>query len=61
MPMLDSGRWMPDDQAMPPEWIIRVGEKDYGPANLEMLREWKREGRVIAQNPARPADVDPAP
>ena len=60
MPMLDSGRWMPDDQEMPPEWIIRVGEKDYGPANLEMLREWKREGRVIAQNPARPADVDAA-
>src|SRR2546430_13414469 len=60
MPMLDSGCWMPDDQEMPPEWIMRVGGQDYGPASLEMLREWKREGRVIAQNPARPADVDPA-
>ena len=56
--MLDSGCGMPDDQEMASEWIIRVGERDYGPANLEMLREWKREGRVIAPNPARRADVD---
>ena len=51
---------MLDDQAMQEHWIIRVADKDYGPADFETLREWKREGRVIAQNPARRADVDPA-
>jgi hypothetical protein len=46
--------------SMADQWIIRVQDKDYGPADLHTLREWKREGRVIAQNPARHADLDPA-
>ena len=43
---------------MPDEWIIRVEGRDYGPADLETLEEWKQEGRVLAQNPARRADTD---
>src|ERR1043166_5839114 len=45
---------------MPEQWIIRVEDKEYGPADLPMLREWKQEGRVLAQNAARPANVDEA-
>ena len=41
---------------MEDQWIIRIEGKDYGPADLEILQEWKREGRVIAQNPARRVD-----
>jgi hypothetical protein len=51
---------MRDDQGMPEQWIVRVQGKDYGPADLETLREWKREGRVLSTNQARPADVNPA-
>jgi hypothetical protein len=47
-------------KAMPEQWIVRVEEKDYGPADLETLHEWKREGRVLPANPARRTDVDPA-
>jgi hypothetical protein len=43
---------------MAQQWIIQVQGKEYGPADLETLLEWKREGRLIAQNPARTADVD---
>jgi hypothetical protein len=43
---------------MAQQWIIRVQGKEYGPADLETLLEWKREGRLLAQNPARPEDVD---
>lgn len=39
-------------------WIIRVQGKEYGPVNLETLREWKAEGRVIATNEARHANAD---
>jgi hypothetical protein len=42
---------------MAEQWIIRVQGKDYGPADLETLREWKVDGRVIPTNPARRADV----
>ena len=56
--MLDSGRWMLDDQAMPEEWIIRVEGREYGPADVEMLREWKHEGRVLATNDARRSDLE---
>jgi hypothetical protein len=35
-----------------------VQGKEYGPADLETLREWEREGRLLAQNPARLEDVD---
>jgi hypothetical protein len=48
------------DQAMPEQWIIRVEGKEYGPADLATLREWKTDGRVLPTNPARMADVDPA-
>jgi hypothetical protein len=48
------------DQAMPEQWIIRVEGKEYGPADLATLREWKIDGRVLPTNPARMADVDPA-
>jgi hypothetical protein len=43
---------------MPEQWIVRVEEKDYGPADLEVLREWKREGRVLPTNPVRELNVD---
>lgn len=39
-------------------WIVRVSEKEYGPADLDELREWKEEGRLIPTNLARPEDVD---
>lgn len=43
---------------MPEQWIIQVEGKDYGPADLDTLREWKSEGRVLPTNPARRVDVD---
>lgn len=42
---------------MAEEWIIRVDGKEYGPADLTTLREWKAEGRVLAVNDARRADA----
>src|SRR5713101_4736666 len=42
------------------QWIIRVGGKEYGPADIATLREWKTEGRVLPTNPARRVDVDSA-
>jgi len=39
-------------------WFIRVEGKEYGPADVETLREWLTEGRVLATNEARPAGVD---
>ena len=32
---------------------MQVGEKEYGPVDLETLQEWKSEGRLIADNPVR--------
>ena len=43
---------------MAEQWIIRVQGKDYGPADLETLQEWKEDGRVIPTNPARRLEVD---
>ena len=43
---------------MAEQWIIRVQGKEYGPADLATLHEWKSEGRVLPSNPARQADVD---
>jgi hypothetical protein len=40
------------------EWIVRVQGTEYGPANMETLREWKGEGRLLPVNEARRADVD---
>ena len=41
---------------MPDEWFIRVEGKEYGPADLDTLREWKVEGRLLPTNDARRAD-----
>ena len=49
---------MLDDQGVNDEWIVRVQETEYGPANIETLREWKAEGRLLSVNEARRADVD---
>ncbi len=38
---------------MSEEWFVRVQGKDYGPVALEELREWKAEGRLIAENEVR--------
>jgi hypothetical protein len=43
---------------MTEQWIIRVQGKEYGPADLVTLREWKADGRVLPNNEARRVDVD---
>src|SRR5689334_4892005 len=43
---------------MAEEWTIRVEGKEYGPADLDTLREWKADGRVLPENPARRSDSD---
>ena len=49
---------IPDDQDVTDEWILRVDGTEYGPANIETLREWKAEGRVLPANEARRADTE---
>lgn len=49
---------IPDDQGVTEEWILRVDGTEYGPANIETLREWKAEGRVLPANEARRADTE---
>ena len=56
--MLDSECMMLDDQGMTDEWIVRVQGREYGPADIETLREWKAEGRLLPVNEARRANVD---
>ena len=56
--MLDSECMMLDDQGMTDEWIVRVQGMEYGPANIETLREWQAEGRLLPVNEARRADVE---
>jgi hypothetical protein len=56
--MLDSECIMLDDQEVTEEWIVRVQGREYGPANIESLREWKAEGRLLPVNEARRAYVD---
>jgi hypothetical protein len=56
--MLDSECMMLDDQGVTDEWIVRVQGVEYGPANIETLREWKADGRLLPVNEARRADVD---
>jgi hypothetical protein len=56
--MLDSECMMLDDQDMAEEWIVRVQGKEYGPANIETLHEWKKEGRLLPENEARNAGAD---
>jgi hypothetical protein len=56
--MLDSECMMLDDQVMTDEWIVRVQGREYGPANIETLREWKAEGRLLPVNEVRRANVN---
>jgi len=56
--MLDSECMMLDDQGVTAEWIVRVQGAEYGPANIDTLREWKSEGRLLPINEARRAGVD---
>ena len=56
--MLDSGCMMLDDQEMAEEWIVRVQGKEYGPADIDTLHEWKKEGRLLPENEARKAGAD---
>jgi hypothetical protein len=49
---------IPDDQGVTEEWIVRVDGREYGPANIDTLREWKAEGRVLPANEARRADAE---
>lgn len=56
--MLDSGCMMLDDQEMAEEWIVRVQGKEYGPADIDTLREWKKEGRLLPENEARNAGAE---
>jgi hypothetical protein len=49
---------IPDDQGVTEEWILRVDGREYGPANIDTLREWKAEGRVLPANEARRADTE---
>jgi hypothetical protein len=34
-------------------WYVRVLDKEYGPVNAQTLREWKADGRLIAENELR--------
>lgn len=43
---------------MAEQWIIQVLGKDYGPADLATLHEWKSDGRVLPTNLARRVDQD---
>jgi len=56
--MLDSGCMMLDDQEMAEEWIVRVQGKEYGPADIDTLHEWKKEGRLLPENEARTTGDD---
>jgi hypothetical protein len=49
---------MLDDQEMAEEWIVRVQGKDYGPADIDTLLEWKKEGRLLPENEARTTSAD---
>jgi hypothetical protein len=55
---MDSECMIRDDQGVAEEWIVRVGGREYGPANIDTLREWKAEGRVLPANEARRADAE---
>jgi len=55
---MDSECMIRDDQGVTEEWIVRVDGREYGPANIDTLREWKEEGRVLAANEARRADAE---
>jgi GYF domain 2 len=41
---------------MADEWMVRVQGKEYGPVDVETLRDWQREGRFIRANEVRRPD-----
>ncbi len=41
---------------MSEQWIVRVQGNEYGPVDLDELRQWKLEGRLIRDNEVRAAD-----
>ncbi|MEO7724362.1 MAG: DUF4339 domain-containing protein [Chthoniobacterales bacterium] len=43
---------------MSDQWIVRVEGKEYGPVDLEELRDWRREGRLIRDNEVREPKSD---
>jgi hypothetical protein len=43
---------------MSQQWILRVASKEYGPAGLETLLEWKEDGRVLPENEVRRSDAN---
>src|SRR4029453_5377182 len=55
---MDSECMIRDDQGVTEEWIVCFDGREYGPANIDTLREWKAEGRVLPANEARRADAD---
>jgi hypothetical protein len=55
---MDSECMTRDDQGVTEEWIVRVDGREYGPANIDTLREWKAEGRVLPANEARRANAE---
>ena len=38
---------------MADQWIVRVEGREYGPVDLDELRAWKQEGRLIRENEIR--------
>ena len=40
---------------MAEEWIVRVQGKEYGPVDLDELRAWQQDGRLIRENEVREA------
>src|SRR5437764_13736012 len=38
---------------MADQWLVRVGEKEYGPVEFGTLGDWKREGRLLPTNEVR--------
>lgn len=44
--------------AMSDDWIVRVNDREYGPVDLTTMREWQREGRVIATNEVRRSSAE---
>jgi hypothetical protein len=40
-------------ERMSDEWLVRVHGKEYGPVDVDELRDWRREGRLIRENELR--------
>src|SRR5437764_12918123 len=38
---------------MAERWLVRVGQKEYGPVDLDTLGDWKQEGRLLPTNEVR--------